>query len=485
MSRRWFACIGLFSAILAPVSVGASEWWYVNSGPGRVVFVDAKSIERRKDIVTYWSMYVIRPGDPEVMTKSHMRADCGRHRLGFLGTIRYDDKGQTIGPTGMRPGPMQAVAPDTLGDAEMRFACGDEGHRVANDLFALGVDEVAFAEALIARGNKPDDAHSLHDAMVGPKVPVAVPLVPVPEPRDVGPVEAVAATVSSASAATPDPDIGSLDRSCGAGDLDACAKLGSRLADGDGVEQDAARAALLFDKACRGGDADSCTLLGMAYHKGVGVAQNAGYAAAFFALACEKGGAARCGNIGLAYALGDGIEKDPRRAAGYFAEACDTGNVASCSSLGTAYSLGVGVKADQRRARALFERACSDDDAHACYNLGVILDQGLGIRKDPTRAVTLYEGACDRGEGSACGNLGLLVQSGTGVAIDARRAADLFDKACDLDNAEACLNLGRVYQAGSGVARDLARAAILYRRALAIDPETAGAQRALTALAPH
>jgi TPR repeat protein len=447
MPRSLFAGFGALLAITAPVSATASEWWYVNSGPGRVVFVDARSIERRKDIVTYWSMVVIRPADPEAMTKSHMRADCGRHRLGLLGILRYDDKGRPIARPGMRPGPMQDVAPDTLGDAELRFACGDEGHRVANDLFALAVDEVAFAEALIARGNGPDDAHALHDAMIGAKMPVVAPVVPVPEPDA---VEAVTATASTATAASASgSDIGSLDR------------------------------------ACRGGDADSCTLLGMSYHKGVGVAQNAGYAAAFFALACEKGGAARCGNIGLAYALGDGVGKDATRAAGYFAEACDAGNVASCSSLGTAYSLGVGVRPDARRALKLFTRACGDEDAHACYNLGVIYDQGLGVRKDPARAASLYDGACDDDEGLACGNLGLLTQSGIGVARDAEKAAAQFDKGCDLDNAEACLNLGRVYQAGSGVKRDLDRAAALYRRALAIDPETAGAQRALTALAPR
>ena len=75
---------------LAPSPALASEWWYVNSGPGRVLFIDAKSIERKRDVVTYWSMYVIRPGEPEVMSKSHMRADCRKRTLGYLSTVRYD-----------------------------------------------------------------------------------------------------------------------------------------------------------------------------------------------------------------------------------------------------------------------------------------------------------------------------------------------------------------------------------------------------------
>jgi TPR repeat protein len=488
MPHRWCARFGAgLTLIFAAVPALASEWWYVNSGNGRVLLVDAQSIERRKDIVTYWTMYVIRPADPDSMTKSRMRADCGKRQLGLLQMLRYDAQGKPIMSSGTHSEPMQAVAPDTLGDAELRFACGDEGHRIANDLFAVGVDEVAFAEALIARGNKPKDARAVHDALAGVAEPTVVATISEPDEHPADPVRApepAAVTAEDAPSHVAEDArlIAQLEESCGKDDLADCRRLAKHLAEGDDVAKDATRAASLYHKACVGGDADSCTLLGIAYSNGEGVAKNAQYAAASFALACAKGGADRCGNLGLAYVNGDGVEKDPRRAFDYFTSACAKDVAAACSSLGAAYSLGVGVKADARRALHLFTKACDGGDAGGCYNLGVVYDQGLGVRKDPKRAAGLYIGACDHDDASACGNLGSLVQSGSGIAKDAVRAAELFTKSCELGDSDGCLNLGRVYQSGAGVTRDLAQAASFYRRSLELEPGKADSTRALADL---
>lgn len=491
MKFRDFARMAIF-VVAATMSVpaSASEWWYVNSGPGRVVFVDAQSIERKKDIVTFWVMVVIRPGEPEVMTKTHMRADCETRKLGFLSAFRFDEQGRQIGSSPSRPGPMQAVPPDSLGDAQLHFGCGDVGYRVTNDLFPVAIDEVKFAEALIASGNKAETAHGLHEAMVRKPHPATVSdsAKSKPEPTAIAPGVAEQATAGPAFAGTDseasdqDGEVRTLEKSCDDGDADDCRRLGTVFADGTGVSRDAARAALLFAKACSGGKADACTLLGIAYHKGDGVPTNEARAAALFAEACEKGGPGSCGNIGLAYAPGNGVTKDDKRAVGYFSAACDAGNASGCSSLGAAYTLGIAVKHDARRARKFFERACDGDDETGCYNLGVVYDQGLGVRKDPARAVPLYTRACAADEGAACGNLGLLTQSGSGIAMDAPKAAALFGKACVLRDAEGCLNLGRVYQAGSGVQRDTGRAAEYYRRALSIEPGMAAATRALASL---
>ena len=489
------ACAIILSALLglvaAPVSAIASEWWYVNSGPGRVLFVDAQSIERKKDAVDYWTMHVIRPGEPEVMRKSHMRADCGKRRLTLLRILRYDEQGQIIADESTRPVPAQVVAPDTLGDAELRFACGDEGHRVANGLFPMAVDEVAFAEVLIAHGNNPRDAHEFHEAMasgdaqlIGEEaseqalVPVEVPLA---ETGDVQADDDVKPDDAAEAAA----EIKQLEDACATGTAGSCAELGTRFADGKGVTRDPERAAFFYDKACAGGDGDSCTLLGIAYHKGNGVARSPEHAAASFARACELGGAASCGNFGLALVNGDGVAKDAPRAFAYFMAACKSGSAASCSSLGAAYSMGVGVKANAGRAKRWFKKSCDANDAGGCYNLGVVYDQGLGVRKNPARAAALYVGACDQDDGAACGNLGMLVQSGSGVAKDAVRAGQLFRKSCELEDADGCLNLGRAYQAGSGLDRDVEQAALFYRKALAIEPNKADAQRALAELSAN
>lgn len=485
--RSVFSVSILLGLTVAPVPAFASQWWYVNSGPGRVLFVDAQSIARKKNIVDYWTMHVIRPGEPEVMTKSHMRADCGKRSLTLLNLLRYDEQGRAIGAPLASPVPAQIVAPDTLGDAELRFACGDEGHRVTNGLFPMAVDEVAFAEALIALGNKPRDAHDLHEAMVSQdaapieedasqeaEAPVDVPLVEADEVEagDVKPDEAAEAAA----------DIKQLEETCATGTVGSCAELGTRYADGSGVPADVTHAAFFHDKACAGGDGNSCTTLGIAYHEGSGVARNPERAAASFARACGLGGAASCGNFGLALVNGDGVAKDTPRAFAYFEAACKSGSAASCSSLGAAYSMGVGVKANAGRARRWFKKSCDADDAGGCYNLGVVYDQGLGVRKDSARAAALYIGACDKDDGAACGNLGTLVQNGSGIAKDAVRAGELFRKSCELEDADGCLNLGHAYEAGSGVDRDVQQAAIFYRKALAIEPDKTDASRALAEL---
>lgn len=482
----WFSKATATAIVLASVPASASEWWYVNSGPGRVVFVDAKSIERHKNTASYWTMYVIRPGEPEVMSKSHRRVSCDKRRIETMEILRFDAEGREIGMGTSRSSPLQTVAPDSLGDAELRFACGDQAHRVANDLFPLAIDEVSFAEALIAQGNRPADAHDLHEAMSILAV-AAVPAALLPKQLTEAPEPASPDVATTSPDQGPDDDqaeIKQLEDACTDEVTGSCAELGSRYAEGRGVAPDLVRAAVFHDKACLGGDADSCTFLGIAYHAGKGVPSNAERATASFARACDLGGPADCANFGLALVKGEGIAKDVLRAFRYFDAACDAGNVAGCSSLGAAYSLGVGVPADKQRARRLFRKACDGNDAGGCYNLGVVYDQGLGVRKDPKRAAALYIGACEQDDGSACGNLGTLVQNGTGIAKDAGRAAELFRKSCDLEDADGCLNLGRAYNAGAGVERDREKAAALYRRALEIEPDKADVRRALAELMP-
>lgn len=490
--ERWMrnlfqSALGLIPALtLTPSAAHASEWWYVNSGAGRVVFVDAKSIERKKETVTYWTMYVIRPGEPEVLTKSHMRAECGKRRLRTLEMLRFDGDGHAIGgDTPHRPGPVLPIAPDTLGDAEFRFACGDESHRVTNDLFPLAVDEVAFAEALIARGGKPVYAHDLHETMVGRAHSVAAPSDAKSDETQLTPDPTPSRITTNAPKADADDDaaeIAQLEASCRGGTIDACSDLGMRYSEGRGVVEDDVKAAVFHDKACMGGVSDSCSMLGIAYSEGKGVVRDAARSATAFGHACELGGAVSCGNFGLALIKGNGIAKDSERAVAYFAKACEAGDAAACSSLGAAYSLGDGVKADARRARRFMEKACNGDDAGGCYNLGVVYDQGLGVKVDPVRAVSLYGSACDRDDAPACGNLGTLVQNGSGTDEDAVRAGALFRKSCDLGDADGCLKLGQAYNAGSGVTRDPKQAEMYFRRALAIEPDKTDARRALSDL---
>jgi hypothetical protein len=170
----------------------------------------------------------------------HVAEICGKRQLGLLQMLRYDAQGKPIMSSGTHSEPMQVVAPDTLGDAELRFACGDEGHRVANDLFAVGVDEVAFAEALIARGNKPKDARAVHDALAGVAEPTVVATISEPDEHPADPVRApepAAVTAEDAPSHVADDArlIAQLEESCGKDDLADCRRLAKHLAEGDDV----------------------------------------------------------------------------------------------------------------------------------------------------------------------------------------------------------------------------------------------------------
>lgn len=80
-----------------------------------------------------------------------------------------------------------------------------------------------------------------------------------------------------------------LQEGCDQGDIAACADLGTRAAQGDGVPQDYARAARLFQHACANGDRGACTDLGILYAVGEGVSKDEIRAQRLFQLACDDG----------------------------------------------------------------------------------------------------------------------------------------------------------------------------------------------------
>jgi hypothetical protein len=64
---------------------------------------------------------------------------------------------------------------------------------------------------------------------------------------------------------------------------------------GQGVPQDPARAAGLYQRACEGGELIGCTNVGLLYVTGVGLAPDTARAAGFFRVACEGGEQLGCG----------------------------------------------------------------------------------------------------------------------------------------------------------------------------------------------
>jgi len=89
-----------------------------------------------------------------------------------------------------------------------------------------------------------------------------------------------------------------LQKACDGGTLEACLDLGNRYRDryrdGEGIPQDFARVASLYEQACDGGDMRGCTNLGNMYQAGDGITQDLSRAASLYERACDGGWRPAC-----------------------------------------------------------------------------------------------------------------------------------------------------------------------------------------------
>lgn len=162
---------GLLALAPTAAQAGSSQWWFVAQGADRVLFVDVGSIEREGDIVRYQASQVIRdPDNPAALIRAYMVTDCKMRTESWDMAIRYGADDQRLDETAVSF-PTEAVLPDTIGDAQLQFVCAAD--RAQSGGFPLMIDEVAFAEALIADTEASESPAAIHERMrLDPKVPV-------------------------------------------------------------------------------------------------------------------------------------------------------------------------------------------------------------------------------------------------------------------------------------------------------------------------
>ncbi len=110
-------------------------------------------------------------------------------------------------------------------------------------------------------------------------------------PTAIGPQPAAKKGKGSAGAGVPEGRKGV----CEAGDAAACHDLANRIFKGEGVAQDKARAADLYEKACDMGSAKGCYVLGMIYYDGE--AQDKTRGSELIRKACAMGDQKACEKI--------------------------------------------------------------------------------------------------------------------------------------------------------------------------------------------
>ena len=113
--------------------------------------------------------------------------------------------------------------------------------------------------------------------------------------------------------------------------------------------------------------------LGVCYDRGQGVKQDAKKAAALFAEAAGQGHVKAAYNLGLCYLKGEGVKQDAKKAAALYEKAAAQGHVLAAYNLGVCYFKGQGVEQDFRKAAHWVSKAAAQGDSKAIELLPRIL----------------------------------------------------------------------------------------------------------------
>ncbi len=200
-------------------------------------------------------------------------------------------------------------------------------------------------------------------------------------------------------------DASRLNLRCMTGDLQRCRQLGDMYANGNGVAQDYARAAALYERVCEAGVSEVCNSLGQIYEHVPGFDSELKRVPALYERACTAGSANGCLNFGLVRASQEEFEQ----AAMLFDRACTGGANAACHALAAAYRKGEGVEKDIARAVALYDQACDSDYVESCLTLAAMYADGTDVDRDAQRAgqynataLRIYEDGCQSGLAADC-----------------------------------------------------------------------------------
>ncbi len=200
-------------------------------------------------------------------------------------------------------------------------------------------------------------------------------------------------------------DASRLNIRCMAGDLQRCRQLGDMYASGNGVAQDYARAAALYERVCEAGVSEICNRLGQIYERVPGFESELPRVGGLYERACTAGSANGCLNFGLYRASQEEFEQ----AAQLFDRACTGGANAGCHALAAAYQKGEGVEKDMTRAVALYDQACAADHVESCLALAALYTDGTDVDRDSQRAaqynaaaLRIHDDGCQSGVTSDC-----------------------------------------------------------------------------------
>jgi hypothetical protein len=174
-----YCALALLSPSLAQAR--SSQWWYVAHGADKVLFVDVESIERKGDTVRYEASQIVRePGNPAASLRASMVTDCRQHTETWDMVLRYGTTDERLDKTALSYAEPNPVEVGSVGDAQLKFVCADD--RSGTGGFPVAIDQLAFAEALIADTQASVSPAQLHEKMrADPGVPIIRSTAPAPD----------------------------------------------------------------------------------------------------------------------------------------------------------------------------------------------------------------------------------------------------------------------------------------------------------------
>jgi TPR repeat protein len=235
-----------------------------------------------------------------------------------------------------------------------------------------------------------------------------------------------------------------------AGNADAQFNLGAHYANGQGVMQDYAQAAVWYQKAGDQGNASAQYNLALLYEDGRGLQQDYAQAAIWYRKAAEQGFASAQCNLGLLYAHGRGVQQDHTQAAAWYRKAAEQGNAVAQFDLGALYAHGDSGSQDHAESAKWYLKAAescdaaNDKSAGYCESMiliGFAYMNGDGVPQDYTQAAKWLRKSAEKGDSLAMESMGWFYAKGYGVPTDAHQAEMWFRKAADQGDTNAKIAL--------------------------------------------
>ena len=138
----------------------------------------------------------------------------------------------------------------------------------------------------------------------------------------------------------------------------------------NGIKQDVAKAAKLFEKAAMQGHTESQNNLGWCYSNGFGVEKSFKKAFYLWTLAAKQGDKDAQYNLGLCLYFGKGIEQNLKESCAWFEKAANQGHMQAQNNLGWCYEKGYGFKQNLQLAAKWYIKSANQGNIFAQYNIG-------------------------------------------------------------------------------------------------------------------